>query len=190
MVILGRARLKSDGESRYLNYLNIHLSTLSGEREGNLRLNRSADASRTQQVELILDNIVSAYQESRSYRMPQSMQQNERDIWVIGGDFNTTPDSAEIAMICRSGFVDTIPDKSIEDANPASIFQDSIGSTWSLANSESPPIVLDYIFCGLEQFTFPAGGLDVSGSKRPFIPRFDDMAFASDHAVLFAKIRL
>jgi len=190
MVILGRARLKSDGESRYLNYLNIHLSTLSGEREGNLRLNRSADASRTQQVELILDNIVSAYQESRSYRMPQSMQQNERDIWVIGGDFNTTPDSAEIAMICRSGFVDTIPDKSIEDANPASTFQDSIGSKWSLANSESPPIVLDYIFCGLEQFTFPAGGLDVSGSKRPFIPRFDDMAFASDHAVLFAKLRL
>jgi Endonuclease/Exonuclease/phosphatase family len=190
IVIMGRAKLESGGESRYLNYLNIHLNTLSGEREGNVRLNRSADASRTQQIELILDNVISAYQEATRYRMPEGMKHGERDIWIVGGDFNTTPDSAEIAMIRRAGFVDTIPDKSIQDANPVSTFQNRIGSKWSLGDTGNPPIVLDYIFCGLEQFTFPAGDLDVSGSKRPFIPGFDDLAFASDHAVLFAKIRL
>jgi len=67
---MGRAKLGLDGESRYLNYLNIHLNTLSGEREGNVRLNRRAGASRLRQIELILDNIVSAYQETTHYRIP------------------------------------------------------------------------------------------------------------------------
>jgi len=190
MVIMGRAKLESGKQSRYLNYLNIHLNTLSGEREGNLRLNRHAVASRLRQVELILDNIVSAYQEASRYRVPEGMEPDERDIWIIGGDFNTTPDSAEIAMIRRSGFVDTIPDKCMEDADPSNTFHNQIGSKWSLGDNGNPPIVLDYIFCGLEQFTFPAGALNVSGSKRPFRPHFDDLAFATDHAVLFAKIKL
>ena len=190
MVIMGRAMLESNGNQRYLNYLNIHLSTLSGEREGNVRLDRSASAARIRQIELILDNVVSAYQEATRYRIPESIKHGERDIWIIGGDFNTTPDSAEIALIRRAGFVDTIPDKTIEDANPTSTFQDRVGSKWSLGDMGNPPIVLDYIFCGLEQFTFPAEGLDLSGSKRPFIPRFDNLAFAGDHAVLFARIRL
>lgn len=190
MVIMGRAKIESGGQSRYLNYLNVHLGTLNGEREGNVRLNRSAGASRLQQVELILDNIVSAYQETTSYRMPQGSRQNERDIWIIGGDFNTTPDSAEVAMIKHSGFIDAIPDKRIEDADPSSGFHGQHGSKWSLDNSGSPAIMLDYIFCGLEQYTFSAGGLDVNGSKRPFRPHFENLAFASDHAILFAKIKL
>ena len=190
MVIMGRAKLESDGHSRYLNYLNIHLNTLNGEREGNVRLNRSAATSRLQQVELILDNIVSAYQETTSYRMPTGMEQGERDIWVIGGDFNTTPDSAEVAMIRQSGFIDAIPDKRIEDADPGSGFHGQVGSKWSLDDAGTPAIMLDYIFCGLEQFTFPVGSLDLSGSKRPFRPHFEDAAFATDHAILFAKIKL
>jgi len=190
LVIMGRVKLESDGESRYLNFLNIHLNTLSGEREGNVRLNRRAGASRLQQIELILDNIVSAYQETTRYRMPAGIQQSQRDIWVIGGDFNTTPDSDEINMIRQSGFIDAIPDKRIEDENPDSALHNKIGSKWSLLDSQTPAINVDYIFCGLEQFTFVAGGLDTTGSRRPFRPCFEDPAFASDHAVLFAKISL
>jgi endonuclease/exonuclease/phosphatase family metal-dependent hydrolase len=122
--------------------------------------------------------------------MPQGSTQDERDIWIIGGDFNTTPDSAEVAMIKHCGFIDAIPDKRIEDADPGSDFHGQYGSKWSLDNSARPAIVLDYIFCGLEQFTFPAGGLDVAGSKRPFRPHFENQAYASDHAILFAKIKL
>ena len=140
--------------------------------------------------QLIMDNIVSAYQETTAYRMPAGGDQAERDIWIIGGDFNTTPDSAEVAMIRQSGFIDTIPDKRIEDADAGSDFHGQHGSKWSLVNSGSPAIVLDYIFCGLEQYSFPSGSLDLSGSKRPFRPCFDNPAFASDHAILFAKIRL
>jgi endonuclease/exonuclease/phosphatase family metal-dependent hydrolase len=190
MVIMGRAKLESDGQSRYLNYLNIHLSTLSGEREGNVRLNRSATTSRLQQVELILDNIVSAYQEMTDYRIPKGTEQSERDIWIIGGDFNTTPNSVELTMIQHSGFIDAIPDKRIEDADVSSALHGQAGSKWSLDDPESPAILLDYIFCGLEQFTFPTGGLDLSESKRPFRPHFENAAFASDHAILLAKIKL
>lgn len=189
MVIMGRAKLESEGRSRYINYLNVHLSTLMGEREGNVRLNRSAGAHRLQQVELILDNIVSAYQETTRYRIPQGYRQDERDIWIIGGDFNTTPESAEVAMMKYSGFIDANPDKRIEDVSPGSHFHGQNGSKWSLDNT-GPAIMLDYIFCGLEQFSFPTGGLDLSGSRRPFRPHFENPAFASDHAILFAKIRL
>ncbi|MBT4078482.1 MAG: hypothetical protein HOE78_18050 [Gammaproteobacteria bacterium] len=190
LVIMGRAKLESDGESRYLNYLNIHLNTLSGEREGNVRLNRRAGASRLRQVELILDNIVSAYQETTRYRIPAGIEPSRRDIWIIGGDFNTTPDSEEIRMIRQAGFIDVIPDKRIEDANPDSVFHNRIGSKWSLHDSKTPAINVDYIFCGLEQFTFASDGLNTTESRRPFRPCFEDPAFASDHALLFAKIRL
>ena len=190
LVIMGRAKFESAGESRYLNYLNIHLNTLRGEREGNVRLNRRAGASRLRQIELILDNIVSAYQETTRYRIPAGTKQSQRDIWVIGGDFNTTPDSEEIRLIRQAGFIDTIPDKRIEDANPDSLFHNRPGSKWSMHDSKTPAINVDYIFCGLEQFTFAADGLNTTGSRRPFRPCFDDPAFASDHAVLFSKIRL
>ena len=202
MVIMGRVKLESDGQGngqgdgqndgkgRYLNYLNVHLSTLNGEREGNVRLNRNAGASRLREVELILDNIVSAYQETTNYRIPRDREQGERDIWIIGGDFNTTPDSAEVAMIQQSGFIDAIPDKRIEDADTSSGFHGQHGSKWSLDNTQSPAIILDYIFCGLDQFTFPAGSLDLTGSKRPFRPHFENPVFASDHAILFARIKL
>lgn len=190
LVIMGRVKLESEGESRYLNYLNIHLNTLSGEREGNVRLNRRAGASRLRQIELILDNIVSAYQETTHHRMPAGTQQSQRDIWVIAGDFNTSPDSDEINMIRQSGFIDAIPDKRIEDEYPDRALHNKIGSKWSLLDSQTPPINVDYIFCGLEQFTFAADGLDTTGSRRPLRPYFEDPAFASDHAVLFAKIRL
>jgi hypothetical protein len=190
LVVMGRAKLESGGESRYLNYLNVHLNTLSGEREGNVRLDRRAGASRLRQVELILDNIVSAYQETRHHRVPQGRSRGGRDLWIIGGDFNTLPDSEEIAVIRRAGFVDVIPDKRIEVSDRDGGFSGHTGTKWSLGDTDSPPIVLDYIFCGLEQFSFPAGGLDSSGSKRPFRPHFDNPAYSSDHAVLFARIRL
>jgi len=190
MVIMGRAKLELDGEHRYLNYLNVHLNTLKDEREGNVQLDQRASNSRQQQVGLILENIVSAYQQSTQYRMKSNNNDYGSDIWVIGGDFNSTPDSAEIAAILKAGFVDTIDDKRIEDADPAHNLQDRVGTKWSLIDNECPPVVLDHIFCGLQGSTFTGDVLDVSRSKRPFRPRFDNAAFATDHAVLFANVRL
>jgi len=189
-VILGRVKLDDQGESRYLNYLNVHLDTLSGEREGNPQLNRRAGASRLRQIALILENIVSAYQETTQYRMPIDGGQDGGDIWILGGDFNMAPDSAEVRLIQDSGFLDVIPDKRIQDADPTSLLHGQAGSKWSLNNPGRPPIVLDYIFCGLEGQGFTRGALDAGGSKRPFKPLFEDPTFETDHAVLYAKLRL
>lgn len=190
LVIMGRVKLESGNESRYLNYLNIHLNTLNGEREGSVRLNRRAGASRLRQIELILDNIVSAYQETARYRVPAGKGQSQRDIWIMGGDFNTTEESEEISIIHQAGFIDAIPDKRIEDANLDSALHNQIGSKWSLIDNQTPAINVDYIFCGIEQFSFATSSLNTAGSRRPFRPYFDDPAFATDHAVLFAKIKL
>jgi len=190
VVLMGRTRLESGGESRYLNYLNVHLNTLTGEREGSIRLNRMASSSRLQQIDLILDNVVSAYQEARQYKMPASITGGKEDIWIIGGDFNASYDAEEIEHIRRTGFIDAVPDKRIHDADPESPYHDQTGTKWSIQGGGIPAVVLDHIFCGLEYSTFPAGGLDVSGSRRPFRPHFDREEFAPDHAVLFAGIRL
>ena len=188
--LMGRTRLESEGETRYLNYLNVHLNTLIGEREGSIRLNRMASSSRLRQIDLILDNVVSAYQEAKEYKMPDTVTGGKADIWIIGGDFNATYDAEEIEHIRHMGFVDAIPEKQIHDADPDSPYHDQAGTKWSIHNANTPAVVLDHIFCGLEHSSFPAGGVDVSGSRRPYRPHFDRTEFASDHAVLYAEIRL
>jgi len=187
-VLMGRTLLESGGETRYLNYLNVHLNTLAGEREGSIRLNRMASSSRLRQIDLILDYVVSAYQEATQYKMPVTA--GKADIWIIGGDFNATYGAEEIEHIRRMGFVDTVPDKRIYDADPDSPYHNQAGTKWSLHSTDIPAVVLDHIFCGIEYSTFPASGIDVSGSLRPYRPHFDRQEFASDHAVMCAKIRL
>jgi hypothetical protein len=190
VVLMGRTRLESGGETRYLNYLNVHLNTLTGEREGSIRLNRMASSSRLRQIDLILDNVVSAYQEASQYKMPASVTGGKEDVWIIGGDFNASYDAEEIEHIRRAGFVDAVPDKRIDDADLDSPYHNQVGTKWSLHSADTPAVVLDHIFCGLEYSTFPAGGIDISGSRRPYRPRFDRTEFAPDHAVLYARIRL
>ena len=185
LVIMGRVKLESEGESRYLNYLNVHLNTVSGEREGDPDRDREASASRLKQVELILDHVVAAYQQANQYRMPEAQQE---DIWIMGGDFNAEPGSAEIEKILASGFVDTLTDKHIEGEESGNLLNNKTGSKWSLIDRARPPLVADYIFCGMVPTPPTAGGVNLSGSRRPFTPHFEDETFATDHALLFTAI--
>jgi hypothetical protein len=82
--------------------------------------------------------------------------------------------------------VDGNPDKRIQDATQA--FQNQIGTKWSLSRPAAPPIVLDYILCGLKESAFPVNGVTVDDSCRPFRPVFPAHSpFESDHAVLWAS---
>ncbi|MBT3471333.1 MAG: hypothetical protein HOD58_16440 [Gammaproteobacteria bacterium] len=193
LLIMGRLKLEQNGESRYLNYLNVHLNTLSGEREGDSQIDQRASGSRLRQVEFILDDVIAAYQQATRYRVLE--EEGQRDLWVIGGDFNAVPESAEIARIRASGFVDATADKRIEDENGDRHLNQQWGSKWSLGDKQRPALVLDYIFCGVSPNVDSAKVsrvevLNIEGSRRPFSPRFDDAEFATDHALLFAKISL
>ena len=191
LVIMGRMKVGSPAvDERYLNFLNIHLTTLKGERVGNIRLNRMASESRLRQLDLILDNVVSAYQEATTHRVPRVSGRRQEDVWVIGGDFNAASDSEEIALLKRMGFIDGNPDKALIDASMGSPYHNQIGTKWSLSNPVLPPTILDYIFCGLERTTFPTNGLVISNSFRPYRPLFSDPEFESDHAVLIAVFEI
>lgn len=188
LVIMGRLKIGSPGiDERYLNVLNVHLTTLIGERAGNLRLNRMASEYRLRQLDLILNDIISAYQEAETYRIPRKIKDGRKeDIWIVGGDFNATPDSEELTLMKRMGFIDGNPDKLIMDTNQNSPLHNHIGTKWSKSDKTMPPIVLDYILCGLEGTTFPAEALITKHSHRPYRPSFDDKSFETDHAVLLA----
>lgn len=182
LAVLGRMKLQ---EGRYLNFINLHLTTLKAEREGKLRINREASAIRMNQLNLILDYVIAAYQESGLFRVNSNLR-NE-DIWAIGGDFNAIPESEEISLLVKLGFVDGNPNKVLKA--PGSDYNNKIGTKWSLKNKSLPPIALDYIFCGIEKSSFPSGKIDVKNSLQPFRPHFANADFESDHAFLYASFQ-
>jgi endonuclease/exonuclease/phosphatase family metal-dependent hydrolase len=185
LVVLGRLKLPDPPGERYVNFLNVHLTTLKGEREGNIRRDRLGSRARMQQLDLILDNVISPYQEA-DHRMPRVAPDQKEDTWVIAGDFNATPDSGELELARRVGFVDGNPDKHLEDDTQR--FQGQIGTKWSLNRLNAPPIATDYIMCGIQGSTFPEKGVSLVNSRRPYKPGFPGSSvFEPDHAMLFAS---
>jgi endonuclease/exonuclease/phosphatase family metal-dependent hydrolase len=143
------------------------------------------------QIDGILDGIISAYQEASGYRVPRRRWGTaDEDLWIVGGDFNATPDSAEIASVTRSGFVDGNKDKTIFDADPGSPLHNQVGTKWSIRDLNLPPVVVDYIFCGIERTSFRTSEVKVQNSVRPYRPEFRNSDFQSDHAVLCACFEL
>lgn len=196
LVVLGRLKVPDGSGERYVNFLNVHLTTLKGEREGKVRLDRQGSRIRLQQLDLILDNVISAYQEATEHRMPRATPTQKEDIWIMAGDFNATPVSEELELVSQAGFIDGNPDKHLEDAEGT--FEGQIGTKWSIKRTPGspiiveyigPPIVVDYILCGLQSSAFPVNGASMARSRRPYRPRFClGSPFEPDHAVLFASL--
>lgn len=193
LVVMGRCfRSSGNHRGRYVNFLNLHLDTMRGERGGNIRLDRQGSIARISQLDGVLDGVISAYQEASGYRVPRRRWGKAyEDLWIVGGDFNATPDSAEIASVTRSGFVDGNRDKTIFDADTESPLHNQVGTKWSIKDLALPPVVVDYIFCGIERTSFRTNEVKVQNSVRPYRPDFRDHSdFQSDHAVLFARFEL
>jgi endonuclease/exonuclease/phosphatase family metal-dependent hydrolase len=113
--------------------VNLHLTTLKGEREGLPERDDLGSRIRRAQIDTVLHGIVSRYNEWRAQtetgasRMPA--------MWVLAGDFNCTPDSPEIAKLSRMNFLDLNPHK----------------GTGTKAKGLAPSgatIAVDYVFAG------------------------------------------
>ncbi len=180
LAILGRMKLNPN---KYLNFVNLHLTTLKGEREGKIRINQQSSQIRMNQINLILNFIISAYQESDLYRINSNIR-NE-DIWVVAGDFNSIPESQEISLMKEVGFIDGNVNKKLI-APELKHYNAKEGTKWSLDNENLPPIALDYIFCGIEKSSFTSGKINTTNSLQPFRPNFQDENYQSDHAVLYS----
>ena len=96
----------------------------------------------------------SAVREKQIRELLQLIDENNpaRQICILAGDFNTTPDSSEIQLLYRAGFADTF----------ASLHPDEPGFTWSHNNPytashpELPERRIDHIFIQVPRGTVVA----------------------------------
>ncbi|GBC63822.1 hypothetical protein DENIS_4820 [Desulfonema ishimotonii] len=119
--------------------VNLHMTTLRGEREGFPEKDSRGSEIRLNQVAIVLNGIVSRYNEWREQQ--GKTRSDERAVWILGGDFNATPDSDEIGKIRQMNFMDLC-----EDARGTGSKRSKYGHRAS--------ITVDYIFAGPQYFAF------------------------------------
>lgn len=131
--------------------INLHLTTLTMERDGVPDTDKAGEQTRLRQLEIVLNQIVSPYNRWRhegfpirgKHRIPNARQSHTRynPIWVIAGDLNFTPESMEYHTMLRRGFMDLI--------DPAHKFAPkNRGHTKAAGAGNVPTHTLDYVFAG------------------------------------------
>lgn len=126
--------------------INLHLTTLTKEREGIPEIDRKATKIRLSQLDVIFDGIISRYnswrrwgfRERGEHRPPEEWESFDREepVWILAGDFNATPTSHEYKMLQDLNFMDMIPNEGKGTGTKAS----GIGKEATLT--------LDYVFAG------------------------------------------
>lgn len=124
--------------------LNVHLTTLTREREGIPEIDLKASSMRQVQLDVIFKGIVSRYNNWRRLGYPEREKVRPQahwetydrfePVWIVVGDFNFTPESVEYESIQRMNFMDMVPHK----------------GTGTKAKGVGQPatLTLDYIFAG------------------------------------------
>lgn len=124
--------------------LNVHLTTLTMEREGVPEIDRRATKIRLSQLDIIFDGIVSRYnswrrggfRERGEHRDPAEWETFDRHepVWILAGDFNSTPLSHEYKTIQDVNFMDVVLNKGAGTKAPGA--------------GKEATLTLDYIFAG------------------------------------------
>jgi endonuclease/exonuclease/phosphatase family metal-dependent hydrolase len=156
-------------ENRHVFMVNLHLTTLLNEREGFPERDCLGAEIRGQQLDIVLNGIVSRYNRWREKQY--AIDSETRPIWFLAGDFNATENSLEIEKMKRLNFLDLCPDKG--------------SGTKRGKNGRSAALTLDYIFAGPAYYAF-----DPRKVKRLLIktsqPPLYEIA-VSDHYPIVAK---
>jgi len=124
--------------------VNVHLTTLTMEREGVPKIDRGATEARLAQLDIIFDGIVSRYnswrrggfRERGKLRQPKDWESFDRcePVWILAGDFNSTPESLEYKAVRQVNFLDVVPAKGAGTKAPGA--------------GKQATLTLDYIFAG------------------------------------------
>jgi len=138
--------------------VNVHLTTLTMEREGVPEIDRLATRVRLAQLDIIFDGIVSRYNrwkrggflqrgEHRKAEKWETFNRHE-PVWIVTGDFNFTPTSVEYQTISNMNFMDVVPTKGAGTKSPGA--------------GNRATLTLDYVFAGpafvsLDPLILPAG---------------------------------
>ncbi|MBU3967638.1 MAG: hypothetical protein KKG76_09740 [Euryarchaeota archaeon] len=163
--------------------VNLHLTTLTGEREGIPIKDHEASRIRQNQLDVIFLDIVSQYNiwrqkhypERDNKRQPADGETIEREepLWILAGDFNFTPESKEYEYIKKEmNFMDVVPIK---------------GSGTKAKGVGNPAtLTLDYIFVG-PKFISLDHRITEDGIRNNSV---DSHAKGSDHFPIYARIPL
>ncbi len=123
--------------------VNLHLTTLLHEREGIPSLDIKASNRRIKQLDIVFNDIISRYnswKKEKGYHLSgkpypvEASAQTERNspVWIVSGDFNFTPKSAEFEYITKRNFM--------------SLCDDSFTKAKGLG--KPPTLTVDYVFAG------------------------------------------
>jgi len=135
---------KLGGKPLDILVVNLHLTTLTNEREGIPAVDKRATKIRLAQLDIIFDGIVSRYnawrrggfRERGELRQPEDWESFDRHepMWILAGDFNSTPESQEYRMVKDLNFMDMVPDKG--------------AGTKASGTGREATLTLDYVFAG------------------------------------------
>lgn len=155
-------------EGRDIFIVNVHLTTLRGEREGLPAIDRRGSRVRQHQISVILEGIVSRYNE---WRKDQQIEEpSQPPLWILAGDFNATPDSEELQKLQEMSFLDIAPVKGL--------------GTKRKKSHNYPTITVDYIFAGPTYHAFdPNQILQNLSNHEP-----DYRCVSSDHYPVIATM--
>ena len=159
-------------ESRHVLLVNLHLTTLTHEREGFPERDCMGTEMRLKQLDVILNGIVSRYNTWRA--AGGAMNAPDRAIWFLTGDYNATEDSLEIAKLKRLNFLDLCPRK-------------GTGTKYG-RGSMNAALTLDYIFAGPAHYAFDPAKIKQFLTRTGGEPLYD--VTASDHYPIIARFPL
>jgi endonuclease/exonuclease/phosphatase family metal-dependent hydrolase len=150
--------------------VNLHLTTLKGEREGSPNKDIAASRVRQQQLEIVANGVVSRYNEW----VAEKCRENRRlpAIWVLGGDFNCMPSAPEIKALEQANFIDLNPGK-------------GSGTKGTTVPIEKATITLDYLFAGPAYYSIdPYLAMQTAGANPLPLSQYR----VSDHFPVLADV--
>jgi len=125
--------------------INLHLTTLTTEREGVPEIDRKATSIRLAQLDIVFNGIISrwncwrrgGFRERGEHREPDSWESFDREepLWILAGDFNSTETSPEYKTLQDLNFMDMIP------VNKGT-------GTKASGTGKEATLTLDYVFAG------------------------------------------
>jgi hypothetical protein len=160
--------------------VNLHLTTLTNEREGIPEIDDEATKIRLKQLDVVFSGIISRYNMwAKSGFLTRTdlpvLADNEtikryKPLWILCGDFNFTPDGDEYQYIQRRNFVDVLK---------------GLGPTKASGYDNAASLTLDYIFAGPKFISYDEVriGSKVAGD-------IDQKIMCSDHRPMYARIPL
>lgn len=163
--------------------INLHLTTLTSEREGIPDADMKGSAERLVQLKQIFADI-SGYNEWKknnfqlgkdAYPTTKKLDSKARfaPVWIISGDFNFAPGSYEYDYIIKRDFIDLIPNKNL--------------GTKSDRLAKHPTHTVDYIFAGPQHCSIDSNhATRIDTTENRVIS--ENFVKVSDHMPLIAKV--